>query len=58
MDLLGYVPWQPYRTTSIPNISVLHADIVSGVSHQPNYDLACNENSPYHNQSDPCYGSG
>ena len=28
----------------------LDVDIVCGVSHQPNYGLACNENSPYRNQ--------
>ena len=50
MDLLGCVPYQHYRTTSIPTILIVHVDIVYGVFHQPSYGLACNENSPYHNQ--------
>ena len=40
---LGCLLFQHYKTISIPTISIVHVAIVS---HQPNYGLACNKNSP------------
>ena len=43
---LGCLLFQHYKTITIPTISIVHVAFAYGVSHQPNYGLACNKNSP------------